>query len=217
MIEREKSNYHFNELDYYYNLIKKNKPLTTEEEHELFIKFKQGDHQAYEKLIKSNLRYVFYYAKNYVWSGLPINDLISEGNFGLIHAIEKFDPDRGTKLITYAKNWIKQTIEMYIFKNSVVNKIENDDFKIYKEKEVSEENTNDDIYKNQMVDFVLNFLNKLEYIVITKHYGLKGEKEKKLNEIGDEIGLSPEYIRKIKEKAIKKIRFFFLYKNFLNE
>jgi len=84
--------------------------LTKEEELELLIAAKNGCEKAKEKLILSNLRLVVSVAKKYTRKGLSLIDLISEGNFGLIHAIKKFDTSKGFRFSTYAVWWIKQSI-----------------------------------------------------------------------------------------------------------
>ena len=84
--------------------------LSREEEIELATRARAGDHEALEKLIVSNLRYVVSVARRYLGYGLSLADLINEGNIGLIQAAERFDPTRGVKLITYAVWWIRQAI-----------------------------------------------------------------------------------------------------------
>jgi len=84
--------------------------LTKEEELKLLIAAKNGCEESKEKLILSNLRLVVNVAKKYTRKGLGLIDLISEGNFGLIHAIKKFDVDKGFRFSTYAVWWIKQSI-----------------------------------------------------------------------------------------------------------
>lgn len=85
--------------------------LTPEEEIELAKRIKAGDQQAREKMIKANLRLVVKIARDYENYGLPLLDLISEGNIGLMKAVERFDPSKGGKLSTYASWWIKQAIK----------------------------------------------------------------------------------------------------------
>ncbi len=85
--------------------------LTREEEVDLAGLIKKGDEEARSKMIKSNLRLVVKIAHNYTNFGLPLLDLISEGNIGLIKAVERFDPKKGGKLSTYAAWWIKQSIK----------------------------------------------------------------------------------------------------------
>jgi RNA polymerase primary sigma factor len=85
--------------------------LKPSEEVELAALIQQGDHKAREKMIKANLRLVVKIAHDYSNFGLPLLDLISEGNIGLIKAVERFDPAKGGKLSTYAAWWIKQSIK----------------------------------------------------------------------------------------------------------
>jgi len=85
--------------------------LTPEEEVDLAAKIKKGDKEARAKMIRSNLRLVVKIAHDYANLGLPLLDLISEGNIGLMKAVERFDPAKGGKLSTYAAWWIKQSIK----------------------------------------------------------------------------------------------------------
>jgi len=87
------------------------KLLTPQEEIELAAKIKKGDRKAREHMIKANLRLVVKIARDYEGIGLPLLDLISEGNIGLMKAVERFDPKKGGKLSTYGSWWIKQSIK----------------------------------------------------------------------------------------------------------
>jgi RNA polymerase primary sigma factor len=87
------------------------KLLTPQEEIELAAKIKKGDKKARELMIKANLRLVVKIARDYEGIGLPLLDLISEGNIGLMKAVERFDPSKGGKLSTYGSWWIKQSIK----------------------------------------------------------------------------------------------------------
>jgi RNA polymerase primary sigma factor len=87
------------------------KLLTPAEEVELAARIKQGDKKAREQMIKANLRLVVKIARDYEGFGLPFLDLISEGNIGLMKAVERFDPAKGGKLSTYGSWWIKQSIK----------------------------------------------------------------------------------------------------------
>jgi len=85
--------------------------LTPQQEVELAKKIKKGDAAARERMINANLRLVVTIARDYANLGLPLLDLISEGNIGLTKAVERFDPTKGAKLSTYAMWWIKQSIK----------------------------------------------------------------------------------------------------------
>src|ERR1700751_5647444 len=85
--------------------------LTPEQEIELAAKIKKGDREARALMIRSNWRLVVKIAHDYANLGLPLLDLISEGNIGLMKAVERFDPAKGGKLSTYAAWWIKQSIK----------------------------------------------------------------------------------------------------------
>jgi RNA polymerase primary sigma factor len=87
------------------------KLLTPQEEIDLAAKIKRGDKRAREQMIKANLRLVVKIARDYEGIGLPLLDLISEGNIGLMKAVERFDPAKGGKLSTYGSWWIKQSIK----------------------------------------------------------------------------------------------------------
>jgi len=94
--------------------------LTKDEEIEVSKHILEGDTEAYDRLITANLRLVVSIAKKYAKLGIPIQDLIQEGNIGLMKAVEKFDYTMGKKFSTYATFWIKQSILRYISSNKRV-------------------------------------------------------------------------------------------------
>ena len=98
----------------YLNEIRRTKLLTAEEELKLARRVSEGDAEARDLMIESNLRLVVNIAKRYMNRGLPLLDLIEEGNLGLIRAVEKFDYKRGFRFSTYATWWIRQAIERSI-------------------------------------------------------------------------------------------------------
>jgi RNA polymerase primary sigma factor len=106
----ENSNEDSTVLSMYMKELNKLPLITHEEEVELFNKIKKGDLRARNKMIESNLRFVVKIAKKYQNQGLPLADLIDEGNIGLMTALEKYDVDKGYHFISYAVWWIRQSI-----------------------------------------------------------------------------------------------------------
>jgi RNA polymerase primary sigma factor len=109
-ITKQFTNRESQSLDKYLQEIGKVDLITSDEEIELATRIKKGDKAALDKLTKANLRFVVSVAKQYQNKGLPLTDLINEGNIGLIKAAQKFDETRGFKFISYAVWWIKQSI-----------------------------------------------------------------------------------------------------------
>ena len=111
-IRRESSGYDGDTaIKLYLREIGQVKLLTPQEEIQLAARIKKGDKKARELMIKANLRLVVKIARDYDGIGLPLLDLISEGNIGLMKAVERFDPKKGGKLSTYGSWWIKQSIK----------------------------------------------------------------------------------------------------------
>lgn len=100
-----------NSLRLYLREISKTDLLTPEQEVKLAARIKRGDKKARSHMIRANLRLVVKIAQDYSGYGLPLADLISEGNIGLMKAVERFDPNKGGKLSTYGSWWIKQSIK----------------------------------------------------------------------------------------------------------
>lgn len=212
----------------YYTSLKKCKPITREKELELFkiIKNNENNTAARNELIKSHLKFVFDVAKNYKGKGVPLEDLISEGNMGLNKAIDKFDNEKGVKFISYAVWWIRQSIQDCLKKRSKItsNEIMEDDSLSYSHQNDSfdfiEENDEtynitteyDDIMlelndsKRGIINQVLHKLPLRGQKIISYYYGLNNHKEKNLEEIGHELGITKERVRQIKEQCLKILR-----------
>ncbi|MEK6829581.1 MAG: RNA polymerase sigma factor RpoD/SigA [Nanoarchaeota archaeon] len=97
-------------LKSYFKDLRKLELVSAQEQTELAIKAKNGDQKAMKKLVESNLRFVLSIAKEYTYTGIPLEDLIQEGNLGIIKAVDRFDETKGFRFISYAVWWIRQSI-----------------------------------------------------------------------------------------------------------
>ena len=244
--------------------------LTIKEEIALAKRIKRGDAAAREHMIRANLRLVVKIARGYENYGLPLLDLISEGNIGLMKAVERFDPAKGAKLSTYAAWWIKQSIKRALADQGktirlpvhVVDKLfhirkceaqlvellgrEPTDAEIAEElgmktaqvrdyrkasiaptsldAKLGDDDTNRfaDIVAdpnatapyqqaveesdNQILGEVINTLSPREQTILKLRFGLGGNDEKTLEEVGEQFGVTRERIRQIQDEALKKLR-----------
>src|SRR5438270_10098578 len=104
-------------LETYLREINETPLLSAEQERELAYKIEQGDSEARDRMVRANLRLVVNIARHYTGKGLSLQDLIAEGNLGLLRAVEAFDPSMKTLFSTYASYWIKQSIQRTQNKN----------------------------------------------------------------------------------------------------
>ena len=207
------------EIDAYFEDIKKYRPLSSREEKELAVKIRKGDKSALDKLVNANLKFVVNYAKQYRKSGVPFSDLISEGNIGLIKAAEKFDETKGVKFISYAVWWIRNSIqecinrylgnieevnaETHVFDNC--KKAEYDYSSKIVNEEFEEELTNLQS-REATISELMKTLKKREIRILSLYFGLYDGKEMTLDEIGQEMDLTKERVRQIKDKALVKLK-----------
>ena len=244
--------------------------LTIEEENALAARIKRGDKAARERMIKANLRLVVKIARDYEGYGVPLLDLISEGNIGLMKGVERFDPTKGAKLSTYSAWWIKQAIKRALANQGktirlpvhVVDKLfhirraearlqeafgrEATDEEIAGELDttpekirelrtasqrpasleaplgydsdnrvadvVADDNAEDPYEELEgkantaMLREVMKDLDPREVTILRYRFGLDGDDEKTLEEVGRKFGLTRERIRQIQEIALKKLR-----------
>jgi RNA polymerase sigma-32 factor len=111
-------------LSSYTDLVHKTPVLSAEEEYELATRLQQdGDLEAAQRLVLSHLRFVARIAKGYSGYGLPVADLIQEGNIGLMKAVKRFDPEKGVRLVSFAVHWIRAEIHEYVIRNWRIVKI----------------------------------------------------------------------------------------------
>src|SRR5947207_2547761 len=165
--------------------------LTPQQEIELAAKIKKGDREARALMIRSNLRLVVKIAHDYANLGLPLLDLISEGNIGLMKAVERFDPAKGGKLSTYAAWWIKQSI-----KRALANQSKTIRLPVH---------LGDKNLRNE-VGGLLEVLDDRERKIIFSRFGLDGGKPKTLEEVGKKFGVTRERIRQLQNIALSKLR-----------
>lgn len=107
-------------LDRYIQQVRAIPKLTREEEHELALRVVEGDQDAADRLVEANLRYVIAIALQYRRYGVKLGDLIAEGSVGLVTAVRKFDPHRGTRFVTYAGYWIRAFVLEAVVRSSTM-------------------------------------------------------------------------------------------------
>ena len=212
---------HDKSVSAYFNEVANYKPLSRDEELDLWRKYKyNGDMVARDKLISSNLKFVAAIAKQYQGRGLPYADLIAEGNVGLMKGIDKFDGERGFKVISYSVWWIRQTILEALEKRNTSNSedlprdyektpvTDDDDCSpsVKEDSFINDGFDNKEVEQTEAIKILMEYLNQREKNIITKYYGLDGNKPKTLEEIGLEYGLTKERIRQIKSISFKKMR-----------
>lgn len=246
------------------------KLLTPEDEIELAALIKSGDKKARERMIKANLRLVVKIAHDYEGLGLPLLDLINEGNIGLMKAVERFDPAKGGKLSTYGSWWIKQSIKRALANQSKtirlpvhlvdkISKMRRTSLKLHEvlgreptDEELGEElgmtgsrvaqlrtaairpasldaPIGDDDSNNfaevvqdenaetpyeqleektvtMMLNDMVATLDSREATILRHRFGLDGDSEKTLEEVGERFGVTRERVRQIQNIALNKLR-----------
>lgn len=258
-------------LEKYFNEVSKLDLLSADEEVDLAARIKLGDTIALEKLVKANLRFVVSVAKQYHHSKVPLNDLINEGNLGLIKAAQMFDATKGFKFISYAVWWIRQSIMQALDNhsrmvripsnkinalskiNQAVSRMEQTFERQPTEEELAEflevdlndvRNTNyasmkqlsldapfDESEGNSLLDVLndpqsdtvgsdyidngslrgelgrlLAILSDREREILVRFFGIGSEYSQSLDDIADDLGLTRERVRQIKENALRKLR-----------
>lgn len=211
----------------YYDDLKKYKPLTKAKERRLLKKCKKGNLKAKNEILEANLRFVFDIAKHYTGRGVPISELISDGNMGLLRAIDKFDETKDVKFISYAVWWIRQAMLESIKKRNSISFVEiepNTDNDASMDKKLIEDDEDDvsfnndfsnendeksrEVTENQrnIITSLIGTLSDRERDIVENYYGINDKKELTLTDIGKKYNLSSERVRQIKLNAIRKLR-----------
>lgn len=211
----------------YYDDLKKYKPLTKAKERRLLKKCKKGNLKAKNEILEANLRFVFDIAKHYTGRGVPISELISDGNIGLLRAIEKFDESKDVKFISYAVWWIRQAMLESIKRRNAINFVEiepNTDNDSSMDKKLIEDDEDDVSFNNDfsnendeksievsdnqrnIITSLIGTLSDRERDIVENYYGINDKKELTLTDIGKKYNLSSERVRQIKLNAIRKLR-----------
>ena len=254
-------------LQMYFNQIKGFPLLNFEEEQEMAERIQNGDMEFRQRLVQSNLRLVVKIARLYTGAGVNILDLIQEGNIGLIHAVERFDPKRQVRFSTYAIWWIRQSILRYLGnkrriirlpqkKEEILRRIKKSYHSLSQQlkrmpntteiaSEIGESENDvetllaitsniipldpDDPDSAGILDFhqdytynperallkedkkfatmqLLNSLKGREKKILMYRYQFAGSGRETLKKISNEMGISPETVRQIELKALRKIR-----------
>jgi len=252
----------------YLGEIKDLEPLDSKEEITLAQQAKKGELKAFNKLVTHNLRFVVAVAKKFQGQGLPFEDLINEGNLGLIKAVDRFDETRGFRFISYAVWWITQSIRQAIQKTGRVIRfpahVRDSMGKLYRQSLKLEQNIEREPTPEELAEItqtspewvddlirvfsepvsldepirdsetallqlmvsndpgpeatlmkkslekeiltVVHTLDEREKIVITHYFGIGGSEQKNLQEIANELELTGERIRQIKDLALQRLR-----------
>lgn len=174
--------------------------LSQEEENRLAQQVKEGNEKALEQLVSANLRFVVSLASKYQGKGLPIDDLVNEGNIALIKAARSFDPTKGSRLVIYAASRIRQAIEKALGE-------EEESANMKELKDGSGNNAEAGLFDSALSPFDPEFstLDEREREVIRAIYGI-GQPVQTLAEVGMQLGVSRERARQIRDKALRKLR-----------
>lgn len=174
--------------------------LSQEEENRLAQQVKEGNEKALEQLVSANLRFVVSLASKYQGKGLPIDDLVNEGNIALIKAARSFDPTKGSRLVIYAASRIRQAMEKALGE-------EEESANMKELKDGSGNNTEAGLFDSALSPFDPEFstLDEREREVIRAIYGI-GQPVQTLAEVGMQLGVSRERARQIRDKALRKLR-----------
>lgn len=209
-------------INIYHRDISRFRTLSAEEEQELLKQVKLGDEQARKTLIESNLRLVTKIARQYRRPKIELLDLIQEGNIGLIEAVDKFDAEMGYRFSTYAVWSIRKAIQEFLGEENTIESldsiIEDDGEEVFLSDMIKDAETIlggpsceiidaqlEQIEEQQRIFERLDTIPKREREVLMMLYGFKG-KPMSLQDIADQLGMSHERVRCIKNTALERLK-----------
>lgn len=189
--------------------------LTREEEPAILMKAKEGDSRSLNCLVETNMKYIIKVVLKYWSPGLPLMDMVAEGCLGILKAVEKFDPDRGLRFLTYASFWIEGGVRNYLRKQRKHNH-KSLDTPILKGEDLTIEDTlssadiqaDEPVFHKQIRAWLDVLSSREKKILVLRFWN-----DMSLEEIGLIIGLSKERIRQYEARGLRKIRWkvTFLY------
>ena len=212
-------------LNKYLDEIGREQLLTEEQEARLSARILQGDERALNRLIEANLRFVVVIARQYQGQGLSMEDLVSEGNLGLMKAARKFDATRGLRFVNYAVVFIRQQIEKAVRKESDEQRVESTrdgqtrsvDAPLGSKANVSllsvlvnadSPQADQRVYNASLEDAIersLQTLNEREAVVVNAYFGI-GEERQTMAEIAERMSLKRERVRQIRDRAVRRLK-----------
>ncbi len=212
-------------LNKYLDEIGREQLLSEEQEARLSARILQGDERALNRLIEANLRFVVVIARQYQGQGLSMEDLVSEGNLGLMKAARKFDATRGLRFVNYAVVFIRQQIEKAVRKESDEQRVESTrdgqtrsvDAPLGSKANVSllsvlvnadSPQADQRVYNASLENAVersLQTLNERETFVINAYFGI-GEERQTMAEIAERMDLKRERVRQIRNRAVRRLK-----------
>ena len=212
-------------LNKYLDEIGREQLLSEEQEARLSARILQGDERALNRLIEANLRFVVVIARQYQGQGLSMEDLVSEGNLGLMKAARKFDATRGLRFVNYAVVFIRQQIEKAVRKESDEQRVESTrdgqtrsvDAPLGSKANVSllsvlvnadSPQADQRVYHASLEDAIersLQTLNERETVVVNAYFGI-GEERQTMAEIAERMSLKRERVRQIRDRAVRRLK-----------
>ena len=195
-------------------------PLDAGEEHEAFIRAREGDAKAREKLIVHNLRLVSHIVRKYYSAANDQEDLVSLGTVGLIKGVDSFDPIHGTRFATYAAKCIQNEILMHfrsqkklqneVSINETIDTDRDGNPLTYEDIISTDENMADELDRRLLAERALSYINTIltprERQIIYMRYGLSGRKPKTQKETAEKLDISRSYVSRIEKSALDKLR-----------